>query len=73
MITRSTRKTEELSSRQGHRACFTNEAGSCAYSSCTRTEEPLKLKYDKLKAIYEHLKDSHNKVQNEVTHYRSFH
>ena len=73
MITRSKRKTEERSSSQGHRACFTNQAGSCACSSCTRTEEPLKLKYDKLQAMYEHLKDSHDILQNEVTHYRRFH
>ena len=36
-------------------------------------EETLKLKYEKLQAMYEHLQDSHNKLQNEVTHYRSFH
>ena len=73
MITCSKRKAEERSSSQGHRACFTNQAGSSACSCCTRREEPLKLKYDKLQAMYEHLKDSHDILQNEVTHYRSFH
>ena len=37
-------------------------------------EEPLQLKYEKLQAMHDnHLKDSHDKLQNEVTHYSSFH
>ena len=35
-------------------------------------EEPLKLKYEKLQAMYEHFKNSHDKLHNEVTYYRSF-
>ena len=73
MITRSKRKTEERTSSQGHRSCFINQAVSSACSCCTRRKEPLKLKYDKLQAMYEHLRDSHDILQNEVSHYRRFH